>query len=289
MSTVDLLLIDASGLAHAAHWSGNAPLTRSDGFQVGSTLRYCETLFRMLRRPPVRAERVIAVFDKGGKTWRHRYEPTYKANRKAPNPQMLQQFAAIREATKAFGYPIIEEHGVEADDIIAALVRKAKTRCTVLTADKDLLQLVNDEREIRVVRGAVDFDEAGVLHHFGVTPRQIPDWLAIVGDTADNIPGVPGVGPAGAVSLLKTYGTVEGIIAALGRIEPVSLRARVRTAEATLPRSKHLATLSPFVDVSEARPAPLDPKPPAIVRFLHEMELLDLERRVRHHFQLEEV
>ena len=257
-----VIIIDATYWAHL----GNAVsprLTRSDGHPIGATYGFMRKLSRFLFDPPCPFTHVVAVFDAGGKTWRHEYQPTYKANRVAPGgptesgKRLYAQWPLIYAATAALCVTAIKMHGVEADDIVATLARRvcAAEDVVVVSADKDLLQLVEAPR-VRVYdpympaggrRPRGWMDDAAVLGRFGVAPRQIPDFLALIGDSADNIPGLPGVGNKRAAAVLRKYATVEDAIAvgAVLYAHNTDLIEQVR-------RSKHVATLSPHIQITES-------------------------------------
>ena len=162
------------------------------------------------------------VFDAKGKTFRDDIYPEYKANRASMPDDLRAQIEPLHEAIKAMGWPLIMEDGVEADDVIGALAKQAEregVRTIISTGDKDITQLVNEHiTVVNTMRDAfrkVDdvLDIAGVERKFGLPPSLIIDYLILVGDTADNVPGVEKVGPKTAVKWLTQYGSLENIIA----------------------------------------------------------------------------
>jgi DNA polymerase-1 len=168
----------------------------------------------MLRRleADYKAEFRACVFDAKGKTFRDDWYPEYKSHR-PPMPEDLRaQIAPLHEASAAEGWPLLMVEGVEADDVIGTLTRQAPSaagRCVISTGDKDLTQLVRPARALVNTMSDEVLDEAGVAAKFGVPPERIVDYLALVGDTVDNVPGVEKVGPKTAVKWLTEYGTLD--------------------------------------------------------------------------------
>jgi len=255
-----LLLVDASAYIFRAYYS-MPPIHRSDGMPTGATLGFCSMINRIILDPLLRKERpkLILVFDsKDGNNFRKSLYPDYKANRKPCPEDLVPQFAFIKEAAKAYGIIQFEASGYEADDVIATLTTKAKDQgcdISILTGDKDLMQLItNNEEEIpneigeEVTRRShtvnmidpmkmVVFDHDGVLKKWGVAPEQLIDLLSLAGDSADNIPGVPGIGPKTAATLIQQFGSLEEIIKNADDIKQKGRRESIK-------KYTHLARLS---------------------------------------------
>ena len=196
-----------------------------------------------------RYDAVAVVLDKGSSkdTVRHQMHVDYKANRSTPPSELLSQFPIMREMLEAFGIPYIEQHGVEADDIIAAYAEhgvQTGYKITVASGDKDLLQLVrNNTVHVYDPIKKKTLDSIGVFEKMGVQPHQIRDYLALIGDASDNIPGVPGIGPKTAAGLLGIYTDLEQIYSNLASINPIRVRSLLDKNRALALLSHQLVTL----------------------------------------------
>lgn len=192
-----------------------------------------------------------------GKSWRHVLDPQYKANRPQRDPAAYDQLRRLREALQSDGYPVVAVEGYEADDLIATFVTQAAAEVewiTIATGDKDLLQLVGPTVGcVSTNAGAGGRDVRGpdfVQQKFGVSVGQLRDWLALVGDKSDNVPGCPSVGEKTATKLLCDFVTIEGIYAGLERIDSVPLRTKLLENKAQVERSRELVTLSSGVPIT---------------------------------------
>lgn len=208
---------------------------------------------RMLRRlvEEEQPARVAVIFDARGKTFRHALYQDYKANR-PPMPQELQaQIEPLQALIKALGMPLFSVANVEADDVIgtlAAIATAKKQRVLISTGDKDMAQLVNKQVTLINTMNNTRMDIGGVQEKFGVNPEQIIDYLALMGDKTDNIPGVPGVGPKTALKWLQEYNTMQGVIDNADRIKG-RVGDKLRAAIDQLPLSYDLATIKCDVDL----------------------------------------
>ena len=179
------------------------------------------------------------VFDKGKCTARLALAPAYKANR-PPMPEELRvQMEPIRNMIRAFGWPIVESEGYEADDLIgAAATADAEREVLILSSDKDLSQLINERVKMLVPdrdgKGRLVRDIEATREKFGVPPEGIVDYLSLIGDSSDNIPGVEGVGPKTAASLITQFGSIEAMLANPEKIAKENLRAKIVAARETL-------------------------------------------------------
>jgi DNA polymerase I len=243
-----LLLVDGSSyLYRAFHALQRADLRNRKGEPTGAIYGVINMLRRLHKDTP--AEYVACVFDAKGKTFRDEAYPAYKANRPPMPDELASQVAPLKETIAALGWPLLEVEGVEADDVIGTLAKAAERedlRVMIASGDKDLAQLVNTaitivnadprtgEREI--------LDEAGVEKKFGVQPGRIVDYLALIGDTVDNVPGVAKVGPKTAVKWLTQYGTLDNVMAHAADIGGV-VGENLRKELDWLPRGRELLTI----------------------------------------------
>lgn len=217
-----LVAIDASYWLHKA-CSAMPSLNRSDGEPVGAMLGYSTMLWRFINKPPAPFSHIVATFDIGGETWRHKLAAGYKASRKVGRKEgrhaLWKQRDRIYDMTRAMGVATLMQEGVEADDLLATLAHKCRKRgerVIIVSSDKDLAQCVVDDPDAPVTTWDINrnemVDEAGVRARYGVEPKQIPDWLALVGDTADDIPGVYGIGKVKAAAILRKHRTIRDIL-----------------------------------------------------------------------------
>ena len=243
-----LVLVDGSSYLYRAFHALPA-LTNSKGRPTGAAYGMTNMLKRL--EAEVAPELAAVVFDAKGKTFRDDLYPEYKANRPPMPGELRAQIEPIHALVRALGFPVLEVGGVEADDVIGTLAEKGKKAgldVLVSTGDKDMAQLVDEHvTMVNTMDGAV-LDAAGVKGKFGVPPESIVDYLALVGDTVDNVPGVPKVGPKTAAKWLARYGTLDALIARAGEIKGKvgeSLRASVDR----IPLSKELVTIRRDVDL----------------------------------------
>ncbi|HYJ35258.1 MAG TPA: 5'-3' exonuclease H3TH domain-containing protein, partial [Rhizomicrobium sp.] len=214
-----LYLVDGSGYLFRAYHA-LPPLTRkSDGLPVGAVSGYCNMLWKLLEdmKDGDVPTHLAVIFDAGEKTFRNEIYKQYKANRPPPPEDLVPQFPLVREATRAFGVSCVELAGYEADDLIATyarLAREAGARCTIISSDKDLMQLVEDGKvELLDTMKNKRLASAEVLEKFGVTPDKVVQVQALAGDSTDNVPGVRGIGVKTAAELINTFGNIETVLA----------------------------------------------------------------------------
>src|SRR5262252_3192779 len=282
-----VFLVDGSSYIFRAYHA-LPPLNRkSDGLQVNAVLGFCNMLWKLLRdmKPEERPTHLAVVFDKSEKTFRTEMYSQYKANRTEPPDDLRPQFPLIREAVRAFELPCLEQGGFEADDLIATYVRQAceaGASATIVASDKDLMQLVTDcvvmydtmkDRRIGIPE---------VIEKFGVPPDKMIEVQALIGDSTDNVPGVPGIGVKTAAQLIGEYGDLETLLARAGEIKQEKRRqALIENAERAR-LSKKLVTLDANValDVPLAELAVHEPDYKRLIAFLKAMEFATLTRRV---------
>ncbi len=219
MADSHLYLVDGSGFIFRA-FHALPPLNAPDGTPSNAVFGFCQMLNRLTQ--DVHAPYLAVIFDAGRKSFRNDFYAEYKAHRPEPPPELIPQFALIRDATRAFNLPSIELPGYEADDLIAAYAKAAVAaglKVTIVSSDKDLMQLVNDAVEmydpIKLKR--IGRDE--VVEKFGVQPEKVVDVQALTGDPTDNVPGVPGIGVKTASQLITEYGDLDTLLARAGEIK----------------------------------------------------------------------
>jgi DNA polymerase-1 len=244
-----LLLVDGSSYLYRA-FHAMPDLRTSQGEPVGALRGYINML-RALRKDEA-CDFCACVFDAPGKTFRDDLFAEYKANRSAMPEDLVRQIAPIHEAVRALGWPVIEIEGIEADDVIGTLARQAEAhgvRTVVSTGDKDLAQLVNANVTLVNTMSGERLDVAGVSQKFGVPPERIVDYLTLVGDSVDNVPGVEKVGPKTAVKLLAHYGSLDNVVAHADEIKGV-VGENLRKALPWLPTARTLVTVKTDGDVA---------------------------------------
>ena len=282
-----VFLVDGSSYIFRAYHA-LPPLTRkSDGLQVNAVLGFCNMLWKLLRdmKPEDRPTHLAVVFDKSEKTFRNEMYPDYKANRTEPPDDLLPQFPLIREAVRAFDIPCLEQVGFEADDLIATYVRhacEAGASATIVSSDKDLMQLVNDCVVMYDTMKDKRIGVPEVIEKFGVPPEKVIEVQSLIGDSTDNVPGVPGIGVKTAAQLIGEYGDLETLLARAGEIKQEKRRQALIDNAEQARLSKRLVTLDDHVklDVPLADLAVHEPDYKRLIAFLKAMEFSTLTRRV---------
>jgi DNA polymerase-1 len=285
-----LFLVDGSAYIFRA-FHALPPLTRkSDGLPVGAVAGFCNMLWKLLQDARdtdvgVTPTHFAVIFDYSSKTFRKELYPEYKANRSEPPEDLIPQFGLIREATKAFNLPCIEVEGYEADDIIATYARQAEkvgAHTTIISSDKDLMQLVTDHVSMydSMKDRQIGIDE--VVEKFGVGPEKMIDLQSLAGDSTDNIPGVPGIGPKTAAQLLEEYGDLDTLLERASEIKQNKRRENLIEFADQARLSRDLVTLktdTPLdIDLDGLKLEPQDG--PRLISFLKAMEFNTLTRRV---------
>jgi DNA polymerase-1 len=245
--TKPLVLIDGSSYLYRA-FHALPPLTNSAGAPTGALLGVLNMLYRLLDEEA--PEQMAVVFDASGKTFRDELYDQYKANRPPMPDELRAQIEPLLDAIDAMGLPLLRIAGVEADDVIGTLVREqldAGGDVLVSTGDKDMAQLVTDGVRLVNTMSDTTLDRDAVVAKFGVEPEQIVDWLALVGDSSDNIPGVPKVGPKTAAKWLSQYGDIDTLIEKAGEIGG-KVGESLRNNLDQLALSRELATIRQDVD-----------------------------------------
>ncbi|MBO4630936.1 MAG: hypothetical protein J5858_03340 [Lentisphaeria bacterium] len=228
------------------------------------------------------------VFDKGKCKARLALAPAYKANR-PPMPEDLRvQMEPIRNMIQAFGWPIVESEGFEADDLIgAAAVSDPEREVLILSSDKDLSQLINDHVKMLVPdrdgKGLLIRDIAATREKFGVPPEGIVDYLSLIGDSSDNIPGVEGVGPKTASSLIAQFGSIEAMLAAPEQIAKESLRTKILASKEILKLNRRLILLNFDAPLGGVSWVKADPDYEKIRTLAEELELKSILKELEKH------
>ncbi|HDY82347.1 MAG TPA: DNA polymerase I [Halieaceae bacterium] len=242
-STPPIVLVDGSSYVYRA-FHALPPLTNSHGQATGAVKGVISMLRRLCRDYP--QSPITVVFDARGKTFRDDMYPLYKAHRPPMPDELREQIEPIHEIVKAMGLPFICEAGVEADDVIGTLARQASEQgrdVIISTGDKDMAQLVDHHTTLVNTMTDTVMDEAGVVEKFGVGPELIIDFLALMGDKVDNIPGVAGVGEKTALALLQGLGSLDQVYADLDKVAGLQFRG-ARTMGVRLAAEKDNAYLS---------------------------------------------
>ncbi|WP_123657292.1 DNA polymerase I [Salinisphaera japonica] len=243
-----LILIDGSSWLYRAYHV-LPPLTNGNGEPTGAIYGMTNMLRKFLR--DYDSDRIVVVFDPRGPTFRNELFADYKANRPPVPPDLNDQFQGIQDVITALGLPILQVDGVEADDVIGTLAVAEPGPVIVVTGDKDMAQLVNDRVVLLDTMQDKRTDVARVNEKFGVPPERITDYLALVGDTSDNVPGVPKVGPKTAAKWIEKYGDLAGVIAHADDIGG-KVADNLRAALDDLPLYQDLVTIRTALELGEA-------------------------------------
>ena len=224
-----LFVLDAMGLAYRAYYAFiRRPLVNSRGENTSAIFGFANTALKIRREE--KPDYWALAWDGPGPTFRHERFPDYKATRKPMPKDLLSQIPALEDLAQALGLPVLEIPGCEADDVMATLAvlgERAGHEVALVTSDKDMLQLVNDRVRLLSPGGRDEYtwvDRAAVHAKWGVAPEQIRDVLALMGDTSDNVPGVPGVGEKTAVELISEFGSLAALYDRLPEAKRESLR-----------------------------------------------------------------
>ena len=290
--TPHLYLIDGSGYIFRAYHAmahSRKPLSRSDGTPMGAVFGFSNMLMKLLRDldDDEKPTHLAIIFDAKGKTFRNNIYADYKANRPPAPEDLVPQFPIIRDAVRAFGLPSIEMDGFEADDLIATYTRQAREEgwhVTIVSSDKDLMQMVDDKTDMFDTMKNVRTDPEGVVAKFGVEPGKVIEVQALAGDSADNVPGVPGIGIKTAAELINHYGDLESLLANAEEIKQPKRREKL-IENADLARvSRELVTLDQHVAVEHAidgfQLTPPDAEP--LIAFFEAQEFRSLKVKAAH-------
>lgn len=283
----ELYLVDGSGFIFRAYfamaYSGRGGMTNPDDVPVAAVFGFTQMLLKLIK--DYDAPYMAVVFDPPGGSFRNDIYPEYKANRDAPPDDLIPQFPLVRDATRAFDIPAVEAKGYEADDLIAAYARRATElgkKVVIVSSDKDLMQLVNDNvRMLDPMKNKwIGVDE--VIEKFGVPPEKVTDVQALAGDSTDNIPGVPGIGIKTAAQLIVEYGGLHELLERAEEIKQPKRREKLMNHAEDARISEKLVTL----DQNAPIPMPIedmkthDPDKPELMAFLQKHAFNSIIKRL---------
>src|SRR6266700_903025 len=282
-----VFLVDGSSYIFRAYHA-LPPLNRkSDGLQVNAVLGFCNMLWKLLRdmKPEEKPTHLAVIFDQSEHTFRNELYKDYKAHRPDVPADLIPQFPLIREAVRAFDIPCLEMLGFEADDLIATYARQAcavGANVTIVSSDKDLMQLVNDCVIMYDTMKDKKIGIAEVIEKFGVGPDKVIEVQSLIGDSTDNVPGVPGIGVKTAAQLIGEFGDLETLLSRAGEIKQQKRRETLIENAEKARLSKKLVTLDDKVklDVPLDDLAVHEPDHRLLIAFLKAMEFSTLTRRV---------
>jgi DNA polymerase-1 len=282
-----VFLVDGSGYIFRAYHAIRFEPRTPEGLHVNAVYGFCNMLWKLLKemKPDEKPTHLAVVFDKSEKTFRTEMYKEYKAHRPDPPDDLIPQFPLIRDAVRAFEIPCLEQGGFEADDLIATYARiacEAGATTTIVSSDKDLMQLVGPTVTMYDTMKDKKIGRAEVMEKFGVGPEKVIEVQALIGDSSDNVPGVPGIGPKTAAELITQFGDVETVLKRAGEIKQDKRRqSLIDNAEAAR-MSKRLVTLDNNVKLD----APVEalgvhePDYKALIAFLKKMGFKTLLQRV---------
>ncbi len=272
------LLIDGFNLAYRCFFA-IPELTRADGFPTNALHGWVKSIWKL--EDQERPDGVVAFFDLGGSQDRLALLPEYKAQREEMPEALEKQLPFVRALTKAMGLVGVEQEGVESDDLLASqavALGRVGHDVLIVSSDKDFAQIVDSRIQIMLPPPSANpklgwrlLTSAGVLEKFGVPPEQIADYLALVGDASDNIPGLEGVGPKTAAKWLQQFGSLEGVLAAAAELKPDRFQALVATSADALRLNRRLTTLNLALPTRPAVRA--EPDVGELFRLLGELEM----------------
>jgi DNA polymerase-1 len=272
------LLVDGFNLAYRCFFA-LPELTRSDGFPTNALHGWVKSLWKLADQE--KPDAILVFFDLGGAQDRLALHPEYKAQRAEMPEALVRQIQPIKDLTRAMGLAGIERSGVESDDLLASeavTLARDGHEVLIVSSDKDFAQIVGERVKIMLPPPTANpqlgwrrMDAAGVAEKFGVPPERIAEYLALVGDTSDNIPGISGVGPKTAAKWLAAFGTLEGVVAHAGELQPERFREAVAKDADRLRLNLKLTTLN--LSLAPVPTGRQPPRPEELFRILEEMEM----------------
>jgi DNA polymerase I len=250
MGNSTVFLIDATALCYRAFYAIRS-LSTSKGQQTNAVFGFVRMLRKIIKEH--KPKYLGVCFDVSRATFRQKKYAAYKAQREAMPDGLSSQMSIIKDIIRAYAIPLFEMEGFEADDIIATLSRKAKNhgvKTTVISSDKDLLQLVDEDISVISPQAEeISYDAGLVKEKFGLAPGQIPDLIALIGDAVDNIPAIKGISEKKAIALLSEYGSVEKIVSSIDKVTPPGLRQAIEENSSQIALNKELASLDDNMDL----------------------------------------
>jgi len=244
-----LFLIDGTNYIYRAFYAIRG-LSNSRGFPTNAIYGFTNMLMKLCN--DWEPDYIAVVFDARGPTFRHEAYDQYKANRKAMPDELRPQIPHIKDIVRGFSIKVIEEQGVEADDVIGTLAKRceqAGMKVVIASGDKDLMQLVSENVLMVDTMKDISYDVEGVRKRFGVEPDRVIDILGLAGDTSDNVPGVPGVGEKTALKLVKEFGSLEGVLENAGKIKGRGLSEKLKEFADQARMSRDLVTIRTDVPI----------------------------------------
>ena len=277
-----LCLVDGTALVYRSHYAFiRRPLVNSGGKNVSAVYGFASSLIKLLGE--LGPSHIVVAFDRPEPTFRHEAYEDYKATREAMPDELVDQLQAIRELVEAFGIPIVEEPGYEADDLIGTLAVAARgngLRTVIVSGDKDFFQLVDESITVLDPARNIEYTTDGVREKFGVLPSQVVEVLGLMGDSSDNVPGVPGIGKKTAVDLIARFGTIDGVLEHIDDISGNKRKQNLKEFSEQAFMSRDLVTIELDAPVSfdeqAFRRTPLDAE--RVGAFLRENEFPSLLR-----------
>ncbi len=279
-----LLLTDGNSMLFRAYYATayGRPMTTKQGLPTNAVFGFVQMLQKAIET--VQPDAMLVAFDAGKHTFRHDIYPEYKGGRKPAPDDLVPQFAMVRDLLDAFSIRWVEMSDIEADDLIGTVSKKASDySTTILTSDHDMLQLIDDTTTVLLMKkGITEMDAMtpqALQEEMGIAPLQIIDMKGLMGDTSDNIPGIPGIGEKTALKLLADYGSVEGVLAHENELKG-ALQKKIMGGHESALLSKQLATIRRDVEVD----LPLEdlafaPDYPSLIRFLETLDMNALAKR----------
>ena len=287
-----LTLIDGNSLLFRAYYGVHSRLTRSDGTPTGAVYGFFNMILPILAAAKP-SDSFVCIFDASRITFRQDIYSNYKANRSETPADLISQGALIRAGMAAVGMPVLCMPGVEADDVIATLAREnctAHDATRVITSDKDLMQLVSDCVYLYDGMKGREIREPQVLEKFGVTPDRVVDVQSLMGDSSDNVPGVPGIGPKKAAELINQFGSLDALYENLDQVKNERIRGLLQDNREMAYISRKLVTLKTDVDLAGLQITPFVFNTPAALEFVREkLESNSLAAKIEKLFPLENI
>ncbi|MDP7554599.1 MAG: 5'-3' exonuclease H3TH domain-containing protein, partial [Nitrospinota bacterium] len=240
-----LYLIDGSSYIFRAFYGIRQSLSNSKGLPTNAIYGFATMLLKILREE--QPEYIAVIFDPKGKTFRHEMYKEYKANRAETPDDLIPQFPYIINLVEAFNIVSIQQEGFEADDVLGTVSKKAEKEgfeVTIVSGDKDMMQLITSNIKMLDTLKNKTFGVKEVKEKFGVEPGQVTEVMGLMGDSSDNIPGVPGIGPKTAIALIQDYGDIENLLENLKQIKKEALKNKLLEYREQARLSKKLCTIN---------------------------------------------
>lgn len=277
-----LYVIDAMCLFYQAYHA--YPNLTSKGRSVGGVYGVATFLERLVKEK--HPDYLIIANDTYGKTFRHKMYPEYKANREEKSADFLEQLSLLKKMFKHMNIPLLEDPEYEADDFIGSITKKYandELHCYIVSRDKDFMQLVN--KNVSLFKPVLGGEEQivgvdGVIQKFGVRPEQVVDVLALMGDTADNVPGVKGIGSKGAAELINGFGNVENLCKSICITKP-KFQKKLLGQEEVAKLSKSLVIIKTDIEVDDLEAYALRPVHSTLMNFFLDLEFHSIVNRIK--------